>query len=65
LIDPPLFIEEPVPRHELERSCVYVLWISIMRLFTIFLLDLGSECFDSILVFVLRFIGSSILVLLF
>jgi hypothetical protein len=34
----PLFIEVPVPSQESERSCICVLRVSIVPLFTIFLI---------------------------
>jgi hypothetical protein len=36
------FIEVPVPSQESERSCIYVLGISILLLSTIFLLDIET-----------------------
>ena len=39
---PPRFIEVPVPSQESDRSCIRVLVISILFLFTIVPLDIGS-----------------------
>jgi len=38
-LTPPLFIEVPLPSLKNERSCICVLEVSILPLFTIFLLD--------------------------
>ena len=39
---PPLFIEVPVPSQESERSCNFMFGLSILPLFTTFLLEYGS-----------------------
>ena len=39
--NPPLFIEVSVSRHESERSCIYVLGVSILPLSTILIFDFG------------------------
>ena len=41
-LTPPLLIEVPVPRQESERSCICVLGVLILPLYTIFLLDFGT-----------------------
>jgi len=41
-LTPPLFIEVHVPNQEGKRSCVCLLGVSIVPVFTIFLLDLGA-----------------------
>jgi hypothetical protein len=41
-LTPPLLIEVPVPRQESEQSCICVLGVLILPLYTIFLLDFGT-----------------------
>ena len=41
-LTPPLFIERPVPNHEIERSCICVLQVSILPISTICQLDVGT-----------------------
>jgi len=43
-LTPPLFIEVSVPTQDSERSCICVLWISILPLSTILRLDVGTLC---------------------
>ena len=40
-LTPPLFIEVSVPSQESERSCIFVLFVSILPLSTMFLFDFG------------------------
>ena len=48
------FIEVPVPRHESEWSCIFVLGVSILPLFKIFSVGFW-KCFDSVVFFVFSY----------
>jgi hypothetical protein len=53
---PPLFIEVLVPSQKSKRSCICVLWVSILPLSTIFGLDSGFwNCSESTEYFVFHF----------
>jgi len=48
------FIEVPVPRHESEGSCIFVLGVSNLLLFTIFSIGFWN-CSDSVVFFVFSY----------
>ena len=55
---PPLFIEVSALRQDVERSCIWVLGVSILPLSTIFIFNfrIVPNCSDSVVFFVFHFI---------